>query len=80
MARELGVPEEIIAKPPSAGLWPGQTDEGEMGITYDELDRTISALEKGDTRDCDEAILGRVKAMRAASEHKRQPIPVCKIG
>jgi NAD+ synthase len=80
MAHELGVPEEIIAKPPSAGLWPGQTDEGEMGITYDELDRTIAAIEKGDTRDCDEAILERVKAMRAASEHKRQPIPVCKIG
>jgi len=79
LARELGVPEEIIAKPPSAGLWAGQTDEGEMGITYDELDRTISAIEKGDTSGCDEAILERVKAMVAASEHKRQPIPVCKI-
>jgi NAD+ synthase len=79
LAHELGVPEEIIAKPPSAGLWPGQTDEGEMGITYDELDRTISALEKGDTSGCDEAVLERVKAMRAASEHKRQPIPICKI-
>jgi NAD+ synthase len=80
LARELGVPEEIIGKPPSAGLWPGQTDEGEMGITYDELDRTISAIEKGDTSGCDEAILERVKAMMAASEHKRQLIPVCKIG
>ncbi len=80
LARELGVPEEIIAKPPSAGLWAGQTDEGEMGITYDELDRTISAIEKGDTSGCDEAILERVKAMMAASEHKRQPIPICKIG
>ena len=80
LARELGVPEEIIAKPPSAGLWAGQTDEGEMGITYDELDRTISAIERGDTRGCDEAILERVKAMRTASEHKRQPIPICKIG
>jgi len=86
LARELGVPEEIIAKPPSAGLWAGQTDEGEMGITYDELDRTILAIdlhrnsgEKGDTRECDEATLGRVKAMIAASEHKRQPIPICKI-
>jgi NAD+ synthase len=79
LARELGVPEEIIAKPPSAGLWAGQTDEGEMGITYDELDQTIAAIETGDTRGCDEAILERVKAMMAASEHKRQPIPVCKI-
>ena len=79
LARELGAPEEIIAKPPSAGLWAGQTDEGEMGITYDELDRTISAIEKGDTSGCDKAILERVKAMRDASEHKRQPIPICKI-
>ena len=79
MARELGVPEEIIAKPPSAGLWPGQTDEGEMGITYDELDEIILAIEKGDASECDEATLERVKAMMAASEHKRQPIPICKI-
>jgi NAD+ synthase len=79
LARELGVPEEIIAKPPSAGLWAGQTDEGEMGITYDELDRTISAIEKGDIRGCDGAILERVKAMMAASEHKRLPIPICEI-
>jgi NAD+ synthase len=80
LARELGVPEVIITKPPSAGLWAGQTDEEEMGITYDELDRTIAAIEKGDTSGCDEATLERVKAMRAASEHKRQPIPICKIG
>jgi NAD+ synthase len=87
LARELGVPEEIIAKPPSAGLWAGQTDEGEMGITYDELDRTISAIdlhrnsgEKGDIRGCDEATLEQVKAMMAASEHKRLPIPICKVG
>jgi NAD+ synthase len=87
LAREIGVPEEIIAKPPSAGLWAGQTDEGEMGITYDELDRTIAALdlhrnsgEKGDTSGCDEVAIERVKAMKAASEHKRQPIPICKIG
>jgi NAD+ synthase len=80
LALALGVPEVIIAKPPSAGLWPGQTDEGEMDITYDELDRTILAIEKGDTSGCDEATLERVKAMMAASEHKRQPIPICKIG
>jgi NAD+ synthase len=80
LARELGVPEEVIAKAPSAGLWAGQTDEEEMGITYDELDRTIATMEKGDKSGCDEATLERVKAIRAASEHKRQPIPICKIG
>jgi len=39
LARELGIPDKIINKPPSAGLWEGQTDEGELGITYEELDR-----------------------------------------
>lgn len=41
LARYLNIPEPIIAKPPSAGLWPAQTDEGEMGITYAELDAVI---------------------------------------
>jgi NAD+ synthase len=45
LARHLGVPQRIIDKPPSAGLWRGQTDEGEMGITYAELDCVLSALE-----------------------------------
>ena len=40
-ARCLGVPQEIIDKAPSAGLWAGQTDEAEMGVTYEELDRYI---------------------------------------
>jgi NAD+ synthetase len=34
LARFLGIPQEIIDKPPSAGLWPGQTDEGELGLSY----------------------------------------------
>lgn len=41
MARRLGVPERIIQKAPSADLWEGQTDENEMGISYDALDRYI---------------------------------------
>ena len=44
VAGALGVPEEILAKPPSADLWPGQTDEGELGATYDDLDRILFAL------------------------------------
>jgi len=38
LAKYLKVPEEIITKPPTAGLWTGQTDEGEIGMTYDELE------------------------------------------
>lgn len=45
MAALLGVPEEIIKRPPTAGLWPGQTDESEMGITYDELDSYLVGRE-----------------------------------
>lgn len=41
LARVLAVPEKIITKPPSAGLWAEQDDELEMGVTYDELDRCI---------------------------------------
>ena len=79
LARELGIPEEIIAKPPSAGLWEGQTDEGEMGISYDELDSILVAIESGDTGECNQEALARVRAMMAASQHKRDPIPICEL-
>ena len=79
LARDLGIPEEIIAKPPSAGLWEGQTDEGEMGISYDELDRILVAIESGDTGECNQEALARVRAMMAASQHKRDPIPICEL-
>jgi NAD+ synthase len=41
MARYLGIPDEIVSKPPSADLWPGQTDEGDMGILYSEADAVL---------------------------------------
>ena len=41
LARYLGVPTEIIGKPPSADLWTGQTDEDELGFTYEEVDRLL---------------------------------------
>jgi NAD+ synthase len=45
MARHLGIPPEIVEKAPTAGLWPGQTDEGELGISYSELDRILLGIE-----------------------------------
>jgi NAD+ synthase len=49
LAEALGVPDRIIQKTPSAGLWPGQTDEGEMGIFYFQVDRYLYYLvEKGE--------------------------------
>ncbi|MBC7084113.1 MAG: NAD+ synthase [Firmicutes bacterium] len=41
LARHLGVPARIIAKPPSADLWVGQTDEGELGFSYDDVDKLL---------------------------------------
>jgi NAD+ synthase len=40
-AKELGVPHQVIDKAPSAGLWPGQTDEMEMGFSYAELEKYL---------------------------------------
>ncbi|MBN1955768.1 MAG: NAD+ synthase [Anaerolineae bacterium] len=77
LARELGLPQEVIDRPPSAGLWPGQTDEGEMGITYAELDRVLAAIASGDTSGIDAARLAKVQGMIARSAHKRATPPIC---
>jgi NAD+ synthase len=44
LAAAVGVPDAILKKAPSADLWPGQTDEGELGFTYDEADRLLYRL------------------------------------
>jgi NAD+ synthase len=80
LARALGVPERIIKKPPSAGLWPGQTDEGEMGVKYKELDRLIIALERGRSlsgfkKDIVEKVLKRSKQV----SHKLKPPKIFKV-
>lgn len=69
LGRYLGLPEEILQRTPSAGLWAGQSDEGEMGITYDILDRYLL---EGDGPP--EAV-ARIERLHRASEHKRQLPP-----
>jgi len=76
LAQQLGVPLAIIDRPPTAGLWPGQTDEGEMGLLYPELDAAILAMDRGDTSGVPPEILSRVQRMRAASAHKRAMPPI----
>jgi NAD+ synthase len=44
LARAINIPEPIITKPPSADLWAGQTDEGELGFTYEEVDKLLFLL------------------------------------
>jgi len=76
LARELGVPREVVDRAPSAGLWPGQTDEAELGITYRQLDEVLAAIEAGDTSAIDPNTLEKVEAMIARSAHKRALPPV----
>ncbi|HUG14264.1 MAG TPA: NAD+ synthase [Thermomicrobiales bacterium] len=76
IAREIGVPEPIIARPPSAGLWEGQTDEAEMGISYADLDRILDAIDRGQHVDVHPDLWNRVERMLKGSEHKRQLPPI----
>ena len=71
LAGFLGVPPAIIDKPPSAGLWEGQTDEGELGFSYDELDRFLL------TGEASAEVKKKTESRMATSEHKRSlpPIP-----
>lgn len=76
LARDLGVPREVIERAPSAGLWPGQTDEDELGITYSKLDHILRAMATGGTEDIDPAALGKVERMILRSAHKRALPPM----
>jgi NAD+ synthase len=77
LAKELGIPDSIITKAPSAGLWSGQTDEGEMGITYAELDDILGRLEQKKKQAASPKKVSKVRQMKRASEHKRQGPRVC---
>jgi len=72
LARELDVPAAIIEKAPSAGLWPGQTDEAEMGFTYPELETYLTA---GPGAVAPPTAL-RIERSMQASAHKRRMPPV----
>ena len=82
MAEHLGVSRRIIRKAPSAGLWAGQTDEGEMGVTYEVLDMILMGLELGFTRsevskliNVREDTVNMVCGLIARSKHKVELIP-----
>lgn len=76
LAREIGVPQQIIDRPPSAGLWEGQTDEDEMGLSYTLLDEALAALDNGNTDEIEPNVLERVRGMVAGSAHKRRLAPI----
>jgi NAD+ synthase len=76
LARELGIPTEIIDKPPSAGLWEGQTDEAELGMSYEEIDRALEAIDTGRDEGVDPEAIARVRHLIKRSAHKRALPPV----
>jgi NAD+ synthase len=87
LAEHYGVPEVIRHKPPTAGLWDGQTDEDELGMTYDKLDRVLLGLEVQMPAETVAKEVGvpvaevqRIERMRRASQHKRRTPMVPRMG
>lgn len=78
IARYLKVPENIINRAPSAGLWAGQTDEGEIGMSYEELDKAILYIEEGKKLEVSPEILDKVGHLIQSNSHKREPPSVFK--
>jgi NAD+ synthase len=87
VAQDMGVPDPIIRKAPSADLWPGQTDEGEVGFSYAQVDRILFRLvdrrlsiDEVVAEGFDRATVERVDRMVAGAEFKRQVPPIAKLG
>jgi NAD+ synthase len=86
LARALKIPEPIIDKPPSAELWEGQTDEEELGFTYEKVDRLLYLLvdKRFLPEDCieagfDAAFVKRVTERIRRSQYKRMMPPIAKL-
>jgi NAD+ synthase len=86
LAADMGVPAAILEKAPSADLWPGQTDEGELGMTYADMDRLLYWLvDRRRTHDqlsdmgFAATAIERVERLIAGSEYKRQTPVVAKL-
>ena len=87
LAARLGLPKAVQERPPSAGLWEGQTDEEELGLPYSTIDRILAGLERLRSEEEIAESTGlpldevrRVAERVAASRHKRRAAPVAKIG
>lgn len=87
LARHLAIPEPIVGKPPSAGLYPGQTDEGDMGLTYEQLDAVLRGMELNLAPSAIARRTGlplqtveKVEGMVRRTEHKRRLPLIPKLG
>jgi len=85
LSRYMGIPLRIIEKTPTAGLWPGQTDESELGVSYEMADRILTMLvdEKRKIAEIKSKfppeIVDKLAARISSSEHKRMPPPSVEI-
>ena len=86
LARHLALPESVVAKPPSADLWPGQTDEGEMGLTYAEADAILYLLvderctaQEVVERGHSQALVAKILNMVQRSQFKRRLPIIAKL-
>jgi len=86
LATWLGVPKDLVNRVPTAGLWPGQTDEGELGYNYDMAEIIQNGYDEGKTAEQIQKITGYdmkivkdVDFRHKTSEHKRQVPPVGKL-
>ncbi len=86
LAEHLGVPESVRVKPPSADLWAGQTDESELGATYEELDRLLLRLvdervppDRLVDEGFDAAFVQAVARRVRANQYKRRPPVIAKL-
>ncbi|WGI36288.1 NAD(+) synthase [Mesomycoplasma lagogenitalium] len=70
LSKELNIPESIISKVPTAGLWDGQSDEQELGFTYDDFDQYLKDKSK-----LSEKIINLIEKQHKITEHKRSPLP-----
>ena len=87
LAQFLKIPGTIINKPPTAGLWRGQTDEKEFGMSYETLDTILYGLEhKMGSKEIKEHVdatlqdIQRIQKMRKHSQHKRRTPLIPKLG
>lgn len=80
LAAELGVPVDIITKPPTAGLFTGQTDEAELGMSYEVLDAILQAIENKTSLEgfAPEAVK-RVEDLKTKAAHKLDLPPIAAI-
>jgi NAD+ synthase len=82
MGREFGLPQEIIDAEPTDGLWDDdRTDEGQLGMTYPELELAMTQAEtnSGVDNPQQKENLKKYRAIRARNLHKMEPIPVCQL-